>query len=78
MIYNSGGVGKEMVWSSGGRSFQRRGAVMDMAQLENMRWELTRGRERVRQEEDHVERVGWMVKSLRRYVGWDDCKEFVG
>jgi len=29
--------GKEMVRSSGGRSFQRRGAVMDMAPLENMR-----------------------------------------
>src|SRR6218665_125927 len=27
-----------------------------------------RGRERVRQDEDRVERVGWMVKSSRRYV----------
>ena len=31
MIGNDGGGGKEMVQSSGGRSFQRRGAVMDMA-----------------------------------------------
>ena len=36
-----GGGGKEMVRSSGGRSFERRGAVMDMARLENMRWEVT-------------------------------------
>ena len=36
MIGNNGGGGKEMVRSSGGRSFQRCGAVMDMARLENM------------------------------------------
>ena len=35
-----------MVRSSGGRSFQRRGAVMDMAWLENMKLEVTGGRER--------------------------------
>ena len=34
---NDGGGGKEMVQSSGGRSFQRCGAVMDMARLETMR-----------------------------------------
>ena len=32
MIGNDGGGDKEMVRSSGGRSFQRRGAVMDMAE----------------------------------------------
>ena len=37
VIGNDGGGGKEIVRSSGGRSFQRRGAVMDMALLENMR-----------------------------------------
>ena len=37
MIGNDGGGGEEMVPSSGGRSFQRRGTVMDMARLENMR-----------------------------------------
>jgi len=37
VIGNGGGGGKEMVRSSGGRSFQRRGAVMDMTRLENMR-----------------------------------------
>ena len=40
MIGNDGtGEGKEMVRSSDGtcRSFQRPGAVMDMARLENMR-----------------------------------------
>ena len=31
MIGNDGGGGEEMVRSSGGRSFQRRGAVIDMA-----------------------------------------------
>ena len=36
VIDNNGGEGKEMVRSSGGRSFQRRG-VMDMVRLENMR-----------------------------------------
>jgi len=34
---NDGGGGKEMVRRPGGRSFQRHGAVIDMAQLENMR-----------------------------------------
>ena len=37
VIGNDGGGGKEMVRSSGGRSFQRRGAVMDMARLKNVR-----------------------------------------
>ena len=37
VIGNDGGGGKEMVRSLGGRSFQRHGAVMDMARLENMR-----------------------------------------
>ena len=36
VIGNDGGGGKEMVRSSGGRSFQRCGAVMNMAWLENM------------------------------------------
>src|SRR6218665_1551818 len=75
LIGNDGGGGKEMVRSSGGRSFQRRGAVMDRARLENTRLEVTGGRERVRQDDDRVERVGWMVKSSRRYVGWEDCRE---
>ena len=75
MIGNDGGGDKEMVRSSGGRSFQRRGAVMDMAQLENMRWEVIGGRERVKQDDDRVEGVGWMVKSSRRYMGWEDCWE---
>ena len=29
---------------------------------------MTGGRERVREDDDRVERVGWMVKSSRRYV----------
>ena len=34
-----------------------------MARLENMRWKVTGGRERVMQDDDdRVERVGWMVK----------------
>ena len=37
MIGYDGGGGTEMVRSSGGRSFQRRCAVMDMARLKNMR-----------------------------------------
>jgi len=38
MIWNDDGGGKEKVRSSGGRSFQRRGAVTDsMALLENVR-----------------------------------------
>ena len=36
---------------------------------------MTGGRERVRKDDDQVERVGWMVKSSRRYVGWKDCRE---
>ena len=54
MIGNDGGGGKEMVPRSGGRSFQRRGAVKDMARLENMRSEVTGGQERVTQEVDRV------------------------
>jgi len=34
-----------------------------------------RGREMVRQDDDRVERVDWMVKSSRSYVGWEDCRE---
>jgi len=37
VIGSDGGGGKDMVRSSGGRSFQKRGAVMDMARLEDMR-----------------------------------------
>jgi len=37
VIVNDGGGGQEVVRSSGGRSFQSRGAVMDMTRLENMR-----------------------------------------
>ena len=37
MIWNDDGGSKEKVRSSGGRSFQRRGAVTDMALLENVR-----------------------------------------
>ena len=37
VVGNDGGGGNEMVRSLGGRSFQRRGAVMDMARLKNMR-----------------------------------------
>jgi len=36
---------------------------------------VTEGRERVRQNNDRVERIGRMVKSSRRYVGWEDCRE---
>ena len=61
MIFNDDEVTKS-VRSSGGRSFQKRCAIMNMSRLENLRGEVTGDRERVRQEEDQVERVGWMVK----------------
>ena len=67
MIGSDGDGGREMVRSSGGGSFQRRGAVMDISRLENIR-EVTGVREGVRQDDDRVERVGWMGKSCRRYV----------
>jgi len=54
-----------MVRSLGGRSFQIRVTVIDMARLENMIWEVTGGLERVRQDDD---RVDWMVKISRGYV----------
>jgi len=41
VIGNDEGGGKENLWSSGGELFQRHGAVMDMARLENMNWEVT-------------------------------------
>ena len=44
MICDGGGC-KGTVRSSGGRSFQRRGAVMDMTLLENVRWKVAGGRE---------------------------------
>ena len=75
MIGNDGGGGEEMVRSLGGRSFQRCGAAIDMARLGKMRMRSDRGRERVRHDDDRVERVGWMTKSARRYVGWEDCRE---
>ena len=37
VIVNGGAGTKEIARSSGGRSFQRRGTVMDMAWMENMR-----------------------------------------
>lgn len=41
MIGNVGGGSKERVQNSSGRSFQGHGAVMEMAQLENLRREVT-------------------------------------
>ena len=35
---------------------------------------MTGGRERVRTEDDRAERVGWMVKRSRRYLGWEYCR----
>ena len=64
MIGNDRGGGKEMVRSLGGRSFQRRGAVMDGSVVEH-EMKSDRGRERVRPDDDRVERVGCMVKSSR-------------
>ena len=58
MICDDDGGGKEKVRSSGGSSFQRRGAVMTMVLFENVKWKVTGGRERVRQEDDRVELVG--------------------
>jgi len=69
VVGNDRGGGKEMVQSLGGRSFQRRGAVVDIARLENMRREVTGGRERLRQKDNRVERIGWMVKSPHRNTG---------
>jgi len=36
---------------------------------------VTGDRERVRQDDDRLERVGWMVKSSRRYVSWEDWRD---
>jgi len=55
VIGNDGGGVKEKVRSSGCKSFQSRGAVMDMAQLENMRWEVTGGWKRVKQDDEVCE-----------------------
>ena len=61
MICDDDCGGKEKVRSSGSRSFQERGAVMDMALLENVRWEVREGRERVRQEDNWVMgRASWL------------------
>ena len=35
---------------------------------------MTGGRERVRQDDDRVERVGWMVESSQRHVGWEEWR----
>lgn len=47
--------------SSGGRSFQRRDVVMDMARLESLRsvdlFYRDQGQERLRQKEDRIELV---------------------
>ena len=78
MIGNDGGGGKEMVLSSGGRSFQRRGAVLDIARLENTRWEVTGGRERGRHAGGWSGRASWLdgEEFAKVYVGREDCKEF--
>jgi len=51
------GGGTENLRNSRGSSFQRRGTVLDMARLENLRRVVTGGRVRVRPEDDRVERV---------------------
>ena len=56
--------------NSGDGSFQRCAVVLAKAELENhMRCVMTRGQEILRQEDDWVDRVGWMVKSSQRYLG---------
>jgi len=62
VIFNDGEK-TQKVRSTGGRLFQRRCAVMDMARLENLKRVVTGGRERARQEEHRVERDSWMVRS---------------
>ena len=47
-------------------NLHRGDAVMDMARLEDLRCEVTRSRERVRQRNDRLERVGWMVRCSQR------------
>ena len=74
MICNDDG-GNENLRNSRGRSFHRRGAVYDMARFENLRRVVTVGRERVRHDDERVERVVWMMKSSRRYFGWEYCRE---
>ena len=68
MICDDVGGGKEKTLSSDGRSFQRRGAGLDMALSEKVRCEATGCRERVRQEDYRLERVGLMEKNSRRYT----------
>jgi len=41
MTWNDDGGGREKVLNSGGRSFQRHGAVTDMALLENIQFNTT-------------------------------------
>src|SRR6218665_1126100 len=61
--------------NSSGRSFQRRGAAMDMALLKNVRWEVTESRDRVRQDEDRVERVWWIF--CGSFNQWNDLRDTV-
>lgn len=46
-------VEKEIVWNSGGKSFQRHGAVMNVAWLEKLRWVTMTG------EDGRIELTGW-------------------
>jgi len=72
MICDGGGC-KGKVRSSGGRSFQRRGAVMDMTLLENVRWKVAGGRESS-ETGGWSGRAGWMIGEELANV----LQEFVG
>jgi len=62
---------RSSLWNLDGRSFQRLIAVMDMTRLDNFRRVMTgveKDQDRIKT--DRVERVGWMVKSSPKSVGW--------
>jgi len=59
---------KEKVRISGGRSFQRRSAVMDMARFESMRWQVTGV------EKDWDRRTAWRTDLLDGWSTAGSCK----
>ena len=55
--------GSEVCRSAGGSLFQRGGTAMAMERFANFSDEVMEGRSRVMEDEERVERGGWMVNN---------------
>lgn len=57
------------------RNSGARSRVVAYGSVGNLDMSSDRGRESLRSKDDRLEE---MVKSSRRYLGWQNCREFIG